>query len=276
MFKIKNHRLYWGNKPVEYKPTPNRTKGFVLKPEGVLLHDTASQLDGDTSIDWFLNPDAQASAHLLVHRDGHVTQLASFNVETWHAGNSSLNGRSGVNRFSVGVEIVNPGKLTPLGNGRYQAWFGEVYSDSDYSITEQSTPEHGAGGWMGYTPEQIETIERFSVVLFRKYGLDWIWPHWKVSPGRKVDTNPLFPLKHLRSKVIGRRDDEENFGILIANTNQRRWPSYHDNVIQVVPKSERVEVIRSGWYQNGDEYAEWYLIVYNGHEGWVYGKLIEL
>ena len=273
---IKNHRLYQDNKPVEYKLTPNRTKNFVLKPEGVLLHDTAGHLDGNTTVNWFMNPNANASAHLVVHRDGHVTQMAPFNVKTWHAGRSSLDGRAGVNNFSVGIEIVNPGKLTPLGSGHYQAWFGTVFSSSDYTILEKSTSEHGFGGWMAYTPEQLATVEQICVALFRKYNLTWIWPHWKVSPGRKVDTNPLFPLQHIQSKIMGRRDDEESFGIMVANTNQRRWPSYQDNVIQVIPKGTRVEVVRSGWYQNGDEYAQWYLVAYNGHEGWVHSKLIDL
>ncbi len=276
MFTIKNHRLYRDNKSVSYTLTPNRTKNFVLKPEGILLHDTAGRLDGDTTVDWFLNPGANASAHLVVHRDGRVTQMAKFNMKTWHAGRSSLGGRSGVNSFSLGIEIVNPGKLTPLGGRYYQAWFGEIYSNNDYSIIEKSTSEHGAGGWMGYTPEQLEAVEQLSVALFQKYDLQWLWPHWKVSPGRKVDTNPLFPLEHVRSKVIGRQEDEGNFGIMIANTNQRRWPSYHENVIQVIPVGTRVEVIRSGRYQNDSEYAEWYLVEYNGHEGWVYGELIEL
>jgi N-acetylmuramoyl-L-alanine amidase len=275
-YAIKNHRLHYDDSQVEYLLTPNRTKNFVLKPEGILVHDTAGRLDGATSVNWFMDPAAQASAHLVVHRDGKITQLAPFNVKTWHAGRSHLNGRSGVNSFAVGIEIVNPGKLTPVGGGKFQAWFGEIYKETDFIITEKTTPEHGTGGWMNYTVEQLDSVEAVSILLFEKYNLQWIWPHWKVSPGRKVDTNPLFPLENLQSKLVGRKADDSNTAIMLANTNQRRWPSYSDNIIQVIPKSKRVELLRSGWYQNGDDFAEWYLVSYKNHEGWVYGSLVHL
>lgn len=276
MYKILNHRLHINDSPVEYFLTPNRTKDFVLKPEGILVHDTAGRLDGNTTVNWFMNRNANASAHLVIHRDGKVTQLAPFNTKTWHAGRSNLNGRKGVNNFAVGIEIVNPGKLISLGAGQYRSWFGKVYNNTDFTITEKATHEHGAGGWMDYTAEQLDAVEAISIVLFEKYNLQWIWPHWKVSPGRKQDTNPLFPLEHLQSKLAGRKQDEDNFGKMIANTNQRRWPSYQDNIIQVIPKRKPVELIRSGWYQNGDEFAEWYLVSYKNHEGWVHGTLVDL
>ena len=160
MFTIKNHRLFLNDEPVEYKQSPNSTKNYELKPEGVLLHDTAGRLDGKTSVNWFLDPAASASAHLVLHRTGHITQMVAFNRKAWHAGISSLNGRAGVNDFSIGIEIVNPGKLTQLGSGQYQAWFGEIYSDSEYPIIEKATQEHGLGGWMNYTAEQLEAIEQ--------------------------------------------------------------------------------------------------------------------
>lgn len=276
MYKISNHRLYYNDRQVEYFLSPNRSRNFVLKPEGIVVHDTAGRLDGATSVNWFMNPNANASAHLVIHRDGKVTQMAPFNTKTWHAGKSSFNGRAGVNNFSVGIEIVNPGKLIPLGHGKYRSWFGEVYKTADFNITEKTTAEHGAGGWMDYTEEQLDAIEAVSVVLYEKYNLQWIWPHWKVSPGRKQDTNPLFPLENLQSKLVGRHDDEINTVTMLANTNQRRWPSYNDNVIQVIPKGEKVELLRSGWYQNGDDFAQWYLVSYNNHEGWVYATLAQL
>jgi len=276
MYKISNHRLYYQNTQTDYFLTPNRTKNFILKPEGIIVHDTAGRLDGNTSVNWFMNPSAKASAHLVIHRDGKVTQLAPFNTKAWHAGRSNLNGRHGVNSFSVGIEIVNPGKLTPLGNDRYRSWFGEIYKDSDFDILEKTTHEHGAGGWMNYTEEQLITVEAICVALFEKYNLQWIWPHWKVSPGRKHDTNPLFPLEHIQSKLVGRSDDEDNTVTLLANTNQRRWPSYNDNIIQVIPKGKEVELIRAGWFQNDGDRAEWYLVSYNNHEGWIYATLAYL
>ena len=209
MYKISNHRLYFNEQQVEYILTPNRSKNFVLKPEGIVVHDTAGRLDGATSVNWFMNPSAKASAHLVIHRDGKTTQMAPFNTKTWHAGKSNYNGRKAVNNFAVGIEIVNPGRLTSLDNGRYKSWFGKEYKSSEFNITKRSTAEHGTGWWMDYTAEQLETVEAICVTLFEKYNLQWVWPHWKVSPGRKQDTNPLFPLESLQSKLVGRHDDEK-------------------------------------------------------------------
>ncbi len=275
-YGIRAHRLYMDGRPVPYRPTPNRTPGFILHPEGILLHDTAGRLDGDSSVAWFCRREARASAHLVIYRDGRVVQLAPFDAKTWHVGRSSLYGRSGVNNFAIGIEIVNPGRLEPLGNGSYRAWFGEIYDARDYRIIERETPQHGFGGWMDYTPAQLRAVEEICVVLFARYGLRWIWPHWKVSPGRKIDTNPLFPLRHLQSHLLGRQDDAQSSGVMLANTNQRRWPSYADNVIQVIPRGSEVEVLRSGWYTNDGERARWYLVSWRGREGWVHGSLIEL
>lgn len=129
---------------------------------------------------------------------------------------------------------------------------------------------------MNYTAEQLIAIEAICVTLFEKYNLQWIWPHWKVSPGRKQDTNPLFPLENIQAKLVGRRDDEDNTVIMLANTNQRRWPSYNDNIIQVIPKGKEIELIRAGWFHNDGDTAEWYLVSYNNHEGWIYAALAYL
>ena len=284
MYSVKDHKLLKDNAEVEYKQTPHFTQGTNVGPngfkaEGIVLHDTAGRLDGNTSVSWFQNPAAKASAHLVVHRNGNVTQMVKFNDKAWHAGTSSLNGRKGVNDFSIGIEIVNPGKLEPLGNGRYAAWFGTIYEDSEFDIVQKTTPEHGSGGWMMYTAAQLEAVEGICVALFSEYSLSWIWPHWKVSPGRKVDTNPMFPLSHIQAKVLGRgadTEDNDDDGVMLANSNQRKWPAYGDNVIQVIPRGTKVEVVRSGWYQNGDEYAEWFLVSHDGHEGWVHSKLIDV
>lgn len=47
-----------------------------------------------------------ASAHLLVGRSGETWKLVEYEREAYHAGASILNGRSGCNRFTLGVELV--------------------------------------------------------------------------------------------------------------------------------------------------------------------------
>ena len=62
-----------------------------------------------------LNPDAhpyfrslqglQVSAHVLIARDGGLTQYVPLQLRAWHAGPSSFRGRIACNDFSIGVEL---------------------------------------------------------------------------------------------------------------------------------------------------------------------------
>lgn len=47
----------------------------------------------------------RVSAHLLIRRDGAVTQFVSFADRAWHAGASAFNERSDCNNYSVGIEV---------------------------------------------------------------------------------------------------------------------------------------------------------------------------
>lgn len=47
-----------------------------------------------------------ASAHLLIGRGGEVWQLVPFDKQAYHAGASMLNGRTSLNRWTLGIELV--------------------------------------------------------------------------------------------------------------------------------------------------------------------------
>ena len=79
--EIKQHRLK-GN-GIAYRETPN--KGGDLEYRYLVFHYTAGR-SARSSIDFLYKPEAKASAHAVVARDGAITQLAPFNIKTWHAG----------------------------------------------------------------------------------------------------------------------------------------------------------------------------------------------
>ncbi len=71
--KIINHILcHAGNKPIDYRPTPN--KGVKYTPLFLVMHYTAVT-KARSSVDWFLNKAARASAHL-----SSTEMEASFNL----------------------------------------------------------------------------------------------------------------------------------------------------------------------------------------------------
>ena len=63
---------------------------------------------------------AHVSAHVLIARDGSVTQYVPFHCRAWHAGKSEYRGRPACNDFSVGVELEGTDDL-PYEEAQYDA-----------------------------------------------------------------------------------------------------------------------------------------------------------
>jgi N-acetyl-anhydromuramyl-L-alanine amidase AmpD len=76
----------------------------------LLIHNTdGPTLDG--AVSWLCNTESQASAHLIIGRDGKVACIVDFDKAAWHAGNRY------VNHASIGIECVadkNNLGLTPV------------------------------------------------------------------------------------------------------------------------------------------------------------------
>ena len=100
----------------------------------IILHYTAG-VSAQSSPRYLARPDVKASAHLVIGRLGKIIQLVSFDVEAWHAGQSSYAGRTCLNRFSIGIELDNLGRLAWSG-GRFVAECGrEVELEQVASIS---------------------------------------------------------------------------------------------------------------------------------------------
>lgn len=255
--------------------------GGNITPELVILHDTAARPDA-SSVNYLASRNRpKVSVHFVIARDGTLTQLVPTNRRANHAGRSSYHGRSGCNAFSIGIEIENPGIMRDLGNDYAEHWQGDAFENDAYGIEVLVTPQHGRGAWMAYTADQLETVTNLCEALFEGIPtLKDIQPHWYVSPGRKVDTNPLFPLEQLRSRVLGVDDPndvaaEDGSELVLTDQvsihapddslNMRRWPSFNPNVIGSIPDGTIVPVERSGTFED----RLWHLVRYGGQEGWI-------
>lgn len=99
-------------------------------------------------------PDVKASAHLVIGRKGEIIQLVPFDVEAWHAGQSSYAGRTHLNRFSIGIELDNLGRLVWTA-GRFVAECGiEVEPEQVFADVSGGTATY----WHRYTGQQKENI----------------------------------------------------------------------------------------------------------------------
>lgn len=280
---IRNHKL------AGVKFDRARHIGGEITPRIIVLHDTASRLDKFSAANYLKNNSAKVSVHFVVETDGTITQQVPTNRRANHAGKSEYHNIEGCNDFAIGIEIVNPGRMTLVSSTHAKAWFGALYSASDHHIEELATPEHGHGVWMGYTAEQIAAVLKICHACFDKYStLQDITTHWYISPGRKVDTNPLFPLQHVRSLIMGRDDPvdvrfdseasprhlDEVATIQVPNStlNMRRWPSFNPNVIATIPDGAIVPHLATGEFGG----RKWHKVIFDGREGWIVAKYATL
>ena len=207
MLKINDGLLYRDGQQADFKRTPNRSRSS-MRPEIIVLHDTAHHR-ASGSISWLCNKKSRVSAHFVVDIDGKITQLAKCTDKTWHAGRSHYKGRRGCNNFGVGIEIVNPGKLTPTSNGG-RAWYGAVFDTLAHGLRFASTRYHGKALWMPYPEAQRKAVFELCRALAKEYSsIKDVTTHWYISPGRKVDTNPLFPVDQCRIETFGEADETE-------------------------------------------------------------------
>lgn len=206
MLKIKNHRL--AGVPF----VAANASGGDMTPSLIVVHDTAGRLDRGSSVAWFRSRDCKTSAHLVVEVDGSVTQMVPFNKKAWHAGKSSWRGKTFCNAFAIGIEIVNPGALKRDG----RAWFHTKPTDRGFPVADivhKATPEHGDAWWLPYTDAQIKSVKELCRAICEEYpDCNEIVTHWMISPKRKIDTNPLFPLEDVRAYAFGIDDGHEDEG----------------------------------------------------------------
>jgi N-acetylmuramoyl-L-alanine amidase len=257
----KNHEL--GGKPVitAYRADKNKD-AFKQTPDTIIIHYTAGR-DAATSAKYLADPTVQASAHLVIGRDGSVYQLAPFNKVTWHAGLSSYGGRKGFNQYSIGIELDNAGPLDKEGN-KYVSWFKGVYPEDEvYKGTHrnESAPRY----WHQFTQEQIDVCEEICLALIAQYKIRDILGHEEISPGRKTDPGPAFPLDRFRQRLLAKRDvdslpPQQPLIVMEEKLNIREGAGVnYPAVAKPLPQGQQVIVLEelNGWYKVKTEIVGW-------------------
>jgi len=268
--EIKNHILTGSNVKTMVK-SPNHSGKFEKGDlDTVIMHYTAGPYK--TALRTLINPRVRASAHVIIDRDGTITQLIPFDIIAWHAGRSYYKGRSGFNKFSLGVEMVNSGYLSKSGN-IYRAWYGDAFNPSE--VIEAVHRNHtNPKYWHVYTPEQIDAAYDLVQLFIDTYGIKIILGHEEIAPKRKTDPGPAFPLNKFRERLLGTSRDADgpevmpDSGRIIANSLNIRSKPDTKGVVVAKPlrKGTKVTIL--------DEHNGWYKVTVNV-TGWVFGKYVE-
>jgi len=223
-------------------------KGGSINPEYIIIHFTAGR-SAESSVAWFKDSSARASAHLVIGRDGRIFQLMDFTRQAWHAGSSRWAGLKNFNNLSIGIELDNPGRLTKVGD-RYVSWFKKDYTSENVVEAvhkHESSPTH----WYEYTEPQIEACFEVCKAIRKKYDIKDVLGHEDVSPYRKTDPGPLFPMESFRARLFGREDEVMDiYEVTGNNVNIRRGPGTEFNSLGQLHQGTQVEFMRAekGWF----------------------------
>jgi N-acetylmuramoyl-L-alanine amidase len=241
--------------------SPN--KGGPIVPQYLVMHYTAGR-DAESSVRHFLNSAAQASAHLVIGRDGKTWQLVPFTRKAWHAGRSAWAGLEGMNSYSIGIELDNAGRLVKVGQ-QYQAWFGAFYPESEV-VQARHKNETDDAYWHAYTETQLSVALEVSRLLVVQYGLKDVLGHEDIAPGRKTDPGPAFRMASYRANLFGRGEDGvERLIVNVPLLNIRSGPgAEHPTVLPPLKAGTRLELI-----EMGPLWAHVALMDGSAVEGWV-------
>jgi AmpD protein len=111
--------------------------------------------------------DLRVSSHLLVARDGALTQFVKFTDRAWHAGQSSYMGRPACNDFSIGIELEGVDEIA-------------------------------------YSTEQYDALAEAVAALCDAYprlSPDRLVGHSDIAPGRKTDPGPAFDWARANARI---------------------------------------------------------------------------
>lgn len=257
--------------PFPFRASPNVGSG-KLDAKYLVMHFTAGS-SAQESIDWLCKPAAKASAHVVIGRDGKITQLVPFNKVAWHAGASRWEGLDGLNRYSIGIELDNAGRLVRKG-GKWQTWFGATIKDLDVMEAVHKN-EQATTGWHIYTTPQLEVAAELAALLVDHYDLRDVIGHDDISPGRKTDPGPAFPMGSFRARALGRVEDRLPRFVATESLNIRVGPGANHATLPQgpLPTGTRVEVLaEDGSWRKVDV-----LDTVNGAndlQGWVNGRFL--
>jgi N-acetyl-anhydromuramyl-L-alanine amidase AmpD len=195
--QIVDHRLVHDDgTPYPFVESPN--VGGTLTPRWLVIHHTAAP-NAKQAITWLTDERSKSSAHVVIDKGGAITQLVPFNREARHAGNSRWHGGTSVNRLSIAIELDNRGVLS----GAPGEWHldSQRVPDQDVYVGAHRDEQGVLRGWDTYPPEQLYAARELGAVLVHIYGLEDVFGHEDISPGREQDPGPAFPMEEFRRKL---------------------------------------------------------------------------
>ena len=137
----------------------------------IVIHYTGMQSRIE-SVRRLLSPKHKVSCHYLIDRKGKILKMVDDNKVAWHAGKSKWKNYNNLNKYSIGIELVNKGHEF---------------------------------GYEKFTISQVNNLIKLCQNLKKKYKIknSNIVGHSDIAPLRKKDPGEKFPWQKLQRNKIG-------------------------------------------------------------------------
>ena len=131
----------------------------------IVIHYTGMKKESE-AIDRLCDPKFKVSSHYFIKYNGNILNLVPDLYTSWHAGKSRWGKYNSLNKYSIGIEISNPGH------------------------------NHG---YKRFNSKQIYSLKKILKYLMKKYVIKSknILGHSDIAPNRKKDPGEKFPWEEL-------------------------------------------------------------------------------
>jgi N-acetylmuramoyl-L-alanine amidase len=154
-------------------PSPNHDARPAGRAIDMLVLHYTGMADAGSALRRLCDPAAKVSAHYLIDEDGTTYALVAEERRAWHAGVSVWAGETGVNDFSIGIELVNPGHEF---------------------------------GYRPFPEPQMLALKALALAVLGRHPIPpaRVVGHSDVAPDRKTDPGELFDWRRCAAWGIGR------------------------------------------------------------------------
>ena len=163
----------------------------------IILHYTGMRKEAE-AIKKLCDYNSKVSSHYFIKNNGQILNLVPDLYEAWHAGKSKWKKFDSLNKYSIGIEINNPGHEF---------------------------------GYNTFNSKQINSLKKILSFLIQKYNikLDNVLGHSDIAPDRKKDPGEKFPWEKLAKKrlckwhTLNRKKIKKFRGISVSDKEKKNF-----------------------------------------------------
>ena len=141
---------------------PEREKKLI---KFIVIHYTGMKIESN-ALKRLLNPKSKVSTHYFIKNNGVIVNMVPDEYTAWHAGVSYWNKFKSLNKYSIGVEISNP---------------GHIY------------------GYKNFSHKQISSLTKLLRMLIKKYKIKKkkCFRSFRYSPFKKKGSRRKIPMEKI-------------------------------------------------------------------------------